>query len=125
MHQPPDLRSRRISLNFLYEFSVFVVLLFIMAALALSAGAPALTGKDRMDNHLSLFMNARVPVVQIDMIGEFGVTNVAMFTHLVNGIKDTEGMRKFLKTVVRLDHEDADPLIAVKARLDQSRILSV
>ena len=59
MHHLPDLRSRRISLNFVYEFTVFVDLLFIMAALALSAGAPALTGKDRMNNHLlPLFMNA-------------------------------------------------------------------
>ena len=105
---------------------MFVDLLFIMAALALSAGAPALTGKDRMDNHLlSLFMNAGVPVDQIDTIWDFGVTNVAMFTHLANGIKDTEGVRKFLKTVVRLDHGDVDPMTAVKARLDQSRILSV
>ena len=105
---------------------MYVDLLFIMAAQALAAGAPALTGKDHMDNHLlSLFMNAGVPVDQIDLIGDFGVTNVAMFTHLANGIKDTEGMRKFLKTVVRLDHEDVDPLTAVKARLDQSRILSV
>ena len=30
-----------------------------------------------------------------------------------------------MKTVVGLNHEDPDPLIAVKARLDQARILSV
>lgn len=114
------------SLIFLHEFSGYVDLLFIMAAQVLAAGGPARTGKDSMDNHLlSLFMNAGAPVDQIDLIGDFGVTNVAMFTHLANGIKNTEGMRKFLKTVVHLDDEDGDPLTAVKARLDQSRILSV
>ena len=82
MHHLPDLRARRISLNFFYEFTVYVDLLFIMAAQALAAGAPALAGKDHMDNHpFSLFMNAGVPVDQIDMIGDFGVTNVAMLTH--------------------------------------------
>ena len=114
------------SLLFLHVFSGYDDLLFIVAAPVLAAGAPARTGKDNMDNHLlSLFMNAGVPVDQIDLIGDFGVTNVAMFTHLANGIKDTEGMRKFLKTVVDLDHENGDPLVAVNALLDQSRILSV
>ena len=110
---------------FLHQLFVIVDLFFIMSAQA-SQAAPARTGKDAMDCHLlSLFMNAGVPETQIDAIGDFGVTNIAMFTHLANGIKDTDGMRQCLKTIVGLNHEDADPRVAVKARLDQARILAV
>ena len=111
---------------FLDKFLEYFVDFFIMAAVGAAAAQVPATGKDKIDNHLlSLFMNAGVPDDQLDkQLGEFGCTNIAIFTHLAGGPKETEGLRQILKTVVGLNHEDPDPLVAVKARLDQARILS-
>ena len=90
-----------------------------MAALALVGTG----GKDKIDSALfSLFVNAGVSDAQLDMFGDFGVTSIPMFTHLS---KDAESLRPFLKAAIGLDHEHIDPLIAVKAQLDQAKILSV
>ena len=61
-----------------------------MAAVGAAAAQIPTTGKDKIDNHLlSLFMNAGVPDDQLDKLGEFGCTNIAMFTHLAGGPKET------------------------------------
>ena len=93
---------------------------------AANAAALALVGsggKDKIDSALfSLFVNAGVPDDQLDKFGDFGVTNIPMFAHIA---KDAEALRPFLKAAFGLDHEHADPLVAVRAQLDQARILSV
>ena len=81
--------------GFLFYF-VFYELFF-----DLSMAAPATTGKDKIDSHLSaLCMNAGVSDDQMNRLGDYGVVNVPMFTHLANGVNDTAGLRAFLKSAL-------------------------
>ena len=77
---------------FFLQLFVFGNYFFDMSAQGAAAALPQ-TGKDKLDCHLlSLFMNAGIPETQIDAMGDYGVTSVAMYTHLANGINDVKGM---------------------------------
>ena len=102
-------------------FYIFLVVGIMNAAMAIVVAGTG--GQDKIDSALySLFDNAGVPDDQLDKFGDFGVTNIPMFTHLA---KDAEALRGFLKNAIQLDHEHHDPVEAVKAQLAQAKILSV